>query len=321
MKKVCVTQQEFKSIINKHIDKYSLYTPNQYTLRMPIDPSEYEEWFVVEEEQTIYVVPKNKFDFSKYNYLPDMISFMKDVKYMFDNHNSPNSYSFSQVEQVFAQIFEKGQFQPEEVKNQLGEMFTSFIDVLVDAYGLMTNKSCSVKDLFEAIQEGLFVKDVMPFVQKVMKDKINRPEFKFDKQKLEVLDNSEEYKFVKNWTSHFLKGVDVEDGNYIINEKSLPLLLTHIVLNGIIVNEQTDEFRGKLQEALIKYMEVFEVGYNFYTDVEEFDSKITLWTCNYNNWCLCEADPENSTKSINKIYKGWYETGFILGSPSDYKLF
>lgn len=171
MKKVYVTQQEFKSIINKHVDKYSLYTPNQYTLRMPIDPSEYEEWFVVEEEQTIYVVPKNKFDFSKYNYLPDMTSFMKDVKYMFENHNSPNNYAFSQVEQVFAQIFEKGQFKPEEVKNQLGEMFTSFIYVLVDAYGLMTDKPCNVEDLFEAMQEGLFVKDILPSVYLVVKEK------------------------------------------------------------------------------------------------------------------------------------------------------
>lgn len=114
---------------------------------------------------------KNKFDFSKYDYLPDIVGFMEDVKYMFDNHNSPNNYSFSKVELTFATMFEKGILQPEEVKNQIGEVFQTFTPVWIEAYSLMVEKECQLKDFFKAIDEGLHVKDILPFVAKVVKEK------------------------------------------------------------------------------------------------------------------------------------------------------
>lgn len=171
MEKVIVTQQEFEDIIKKYKDDYTFYITNQQPVANFIDFRKYDEWFIVEEEHKIYVVPKNKFDFSKYDYLPDMLGFIKDVKYMFDNHNSPNNYSFSKVELAFDRMFEKGMVQAEEVKNRLGETFQSFVTVWVESYSLMVGKGCQLKDFFKAIEEGLYVKDILPFVAKVVKEK------------------------------------------------------------------------------------------------------------------------------------------------------
>ena len=172
MEKILVTQDEFKKIVSEYSDKYTYYTvTKQPVVANFIDYRKYEEWFLVEEEHKIYVVPKNKFDFSKYDYLPDMVDFMGDVKYMFDNHNSPNNYPFSKVQLGFDRMFDKGMIQAEEVKNQIGETFQSFMSVWIEAYSLMVGKECQLKDFFKAIEEGLYVKDILPFVAKVVKEK------------------------------------------------------------------------------------------------------------------------------------------------------
>ena len=168
MEKVIVTQQEFEEILNKYEEHFT-----NKVQRVPdsFDSRKYEEWFVVEEDHKIYVVPKNKFDFSKYDYLPDMLGFMEDVKYMFDNYNSPNDYPFSKVQLGFDRMFEKGMVQAEEVKNGLGETFQSFMTVWIESYSLMVGKECQLKDFFKAIEEGLYVKNILPFVAKVIKEK------------------------------------------------------------------------------------------------------------------------------------------------------
>lgn len=172
IEKVVVTQEEFKKIVNEHRDKYTYYTANkQPVVANFIDYRKYEEWFLIEEEHKIYVVPKNKFDFSKYDYLPDMVDFMEDVKYMFDNHNSPNNYPFSKVQLGFDRMFDKGMVQAEEVKNGLGETFQSFMSVWIEAYSLLVGKECQLKEFFNAIEDGLYVKDILPFVAKVVKEK------------------------------------------------------------------------------------------------------------------------------------------------------
>lgn len=169
LEKVIVTQQEFEDIIEKHKDEYTYYTTNQQPVINFIDFRNYDEWFVVGNK--IYVVPKNKFDFSKYDYLPDMADFMEDIKYMFENHNSPNDYPFTKVQLAFDRMFEKGVVQAEEVKNGLGETFQSFMTVWIESYSLMVGKECQLKDFFKAIEEGLYVKDILPFVAKVVKEK------------------------------------------------------------------------------------------------------------------------------------------------------
>lgn len=128
---------------------------------------------VIAEENGLVVemIKKVEFDFSKYNYLPNMADFMEDVKYMFDNHNSPNNYPFSKVELNFATMFEKESVQTEEVKNQIGEVFQTFTQVWIEAYSLLAGKECQLKDFFKAIEEGLYVKDILPFVAKVVKEK------------------------------------------------------------------------------------------------------------------------------------------------------
>lgn len=171
MEKVIVTQQEFEDIIKKYKDNYTYFTTNQQPVINFVDFRKYNEWFIVEEENKIYVVPKNKFDFSKYNYLPDMVGFMDDINYMFENHNSPNDYPFSKVELAFDRMFKKGVVQAEEVKNGLGETFQSFMPVWIEAYSLLIGKECQLKDFFKAIEEGLCVKDILPFVAKVVKEK------------------------------------------------------------------------------------------------------------------------------------------------------
>lgn len=127
---------------------------------------------IVEEDGLIIEMTKNiEFDFSKYNYLPDMVGFMEDVKYMFDNHNSPNNYPFTKVQLAFDRMFQKGVVQAEEVKNGLGETFQSFMSVWIEAYSLMVGKEYQLKDFFKAIEDGLYVKDILPFVAKVVKEK------------------------------------------------------------------------------------------------------------------------------------------------------
>lgn len=168
MEKVIVTQQEFEEILKKYEEHFT-----NKVQRVPdgFHSRKYEEWFVVEEDHKIYVVPKNKFDFSKYDYLPDMVGFMEDVKYMFDNHNSPNNYPFTKVQLGFDRMFHKGVVQAEEVKNGLGETLQSFMPVWIEAYSLMVGKECQLKDFFKAIEQGLYVKDILPFVAKVVKEK------------------------------------------------------------------------------------------------------------------------------------------------------
>ena len=119
----------------------------------------------------VEIIKKVEFDFSKYDYLPDMLGFMKDVEYMFDNHNSPNNYPFTKVQLGFDKMFEKGMVRAEEVKNQIGEVFQTFTPVWIEAYSLMIGKKCQLKDFFKAIEQGLYVKDILPFVAKVVKEK------------------------------------------------------------------------------------------------------------------------------------------------------
>ena len=127
---------------------------------------------IVEEDGLVMEMTKNiEFDFSKYDYLPDMVDFMEDVKYMFDNHNSPNNYPFTKVQLAFDRMFQKGVVQAEEVKNGLGETFQSFMSVWIEAYSLMIRKECQLKEFFMSIEEGLYVKDILPFVAKVIKEK------------------------------------------------------------------------------------------------------------------------------------------------------
>lgn len=133
--------------------------------------SQMKRLFVEEDGLVTEMTKPVEFDFSKYEYLPDMIDFMKNVEYMFDNHNSPNNYPFSQVELTFATMFEKGTVQAEEVKNQIGETFQSFTPVWIEAYSLMVGKEYQLKDFFKAIEDGLYVKDILPFVAKVVKEK------------------------------------------------------------------------------------------------------------------------------------------------------
>ena len=59
----------------------------------------------------------------------------------------------------------------EEVKNQIGEVFQTFTPVWIEAYSLMIGKKCQLKDFFKAIEQGLYVKDILPFVAKVVKEK------------------------------------------------------------------------------------------------------------------------------------------------------
>lgn len=168
MEKVIVTQQDFEEILKKYEEHFT-----NKVQRVPdsFDSRKYEDWFVVEEDHKIYVVPKNKFDFSKYDYLPDMADFMEDIKYVFENHNSPNDYPFSKVELAFDRMFKKGVVQAEEVKNGLGETFQSFMPVWIEAYSLLVGKECQLKDFFKAIEKGLYVKEILPFVAKVVKEK------------------------------------------------------------------------------------------------------------------------------------------------------
>lgn len=133
--------------------------------------SQMKRLFVEEDGLVMEMTKKVEFDFSKYDYLPDMVGFMKDVEYVFENHNSPNDYPFTKVQLAFDRMFEKGVVQAEEVKNGLGETFQSFMPVWIESYSLMVGKECQLKDFFKTIEECLHVKDILPFVAKVVKEK------------------------------------------------------------------------------------------------------------------------------------------------------
>lgn len=157
-------EQVAKDII-KEIEKIVSVTLNK-------TPCSQMKRLLVEEDGLVMEMTKPvEFDFSKYDHLPDMVGFMEDVKYMFENHNSPNDYPFSKVELAFDRMFQKGVVQAEEVKNGLGETFQSFMPVWIEAYSLMVGKECQLKDFFKTIDEGLHVKDILPFVAKIVKEK------------------------------------------------------------------------------------------------------------------------------------------------------
>lgn len=321
MEKVTVTQQEFEDILKK----YEYYLPNK-SQRTPIDfdSRKYEEWFVVEEEHKIYVVPKNKFDFSKYNYLPDMVGFMEDVKYMFDNHNSPNNYPFSKVQLSFARMFEKGRIQSEEVKNQIGEIFKSFTQVWREAYSLMVGKECQLKDFFRAIEGGLYVKDILPFVAKVVKEKIDRPVFKLDDEKLDRLSTTLEFDSMKNWLLPFVSTLETSENNYVVDKNSFILFATHLCLNmSMEFQEGGDKGCRKHAEDLLReYRRIFEIDGRNPSDSKELSSKLSASMANYNGWASHDKDPTDPTKlGKDKLFDGWYEIGYVLGSPNGHKLF
>ena len=324
MEKVIVTQEEFKKIVSEYRDKYVYYATNKQPVANFIDSRKYEEWFLVEEEHKIYVVPKNKFDFSEYDYLPDMVGFMEDVKYMFDNHNSPNNYPFTKVQLAFDRLFQKGVVQAEEVKNGLGETFQTFIPVWIEAYSLMVGKECQLKDFFKAIEEGLYVKDILPFVAKVVKEKIDRPVFKLDEEKLDRLSTTLEFNRMKNWLLPFVSTLQTSENNYVVDKNVMVLLITHICLNMSIEFEQggSEGCRKQAENLLKEYRRIFEIDGRNPADNSEFYSKLSAPVANYRGWASHEIDVENPTKlDKSKMFDGWYEVGYILGSPKGQKLF
>lgn len=145
--------------------------------------------------------------------------------------------------------------------------------------------------------------------------------FQLNKELLDQLESTKEYKFVKSYTESFCKGMKVEDGNFVIGQREMTLLLTHVALNAFLEQKCDKDFENYLKDLLDKYREIFQVGDNFKADIKEYNDKLSISACNYNRWCSNEVDPEDDTKALDKVYHGWYESGYILGSPNNCKLF
>lgn len=314
MEKVYVTQQELKDIVKNNID----CIVTQDRLPLHVDTRLWEDWVYIESENKIYIVDQYQFDFSKYNYLEDMTGFIEDLKYMYENHNGPNDYSFRAVARIFNQIFEKGVVQAEEVKNQLGEIFSSFYPVWIESYGLMINKNCVPADFFEAVNAGLYVKDILPFVQKVVKEKVNRPEFVLDKEKLEKLASTVEFDIAKHWLMPYVNSLKTESDTYVVGKTELILLMAHISL-AMSLEFKTGDNSIVFENLLKEYRRIFEINGRNPADYSEFVSKLSCNMVNYNRMTSHEVATVDNTKF--KITQGWYDIGYILGSPNNCKLF
>lgn len=320
MEKVFVSQEHFEQIIREQkpatLHRYEL--PSSITMNQ----DDYEEWFVPESNDKIYLVSKQKLDFTTFDYLLDMVGFMDDVKYMFDNFNNPNKYSFSKVELSLYTMFVKGLLMPEEVKNQLGETFSAFIPVLVKSYSIMKGEHCNLEDLFKTFDgDHVLVKDILPILANVLKDKITRPQFKLDKEKMNTLSNSIEFDKVKNWLSPFICSLDTNENNIIVDKDALILLLAHITLSMGIDFECSEKTKTVFTDLLKKYREVFDIDRNNMNDISELSNKLSMTAANYNGRCSYEVSNTTHLVDYSKVFSGWYESGYILGSPEGQKLF
>lgn len=322
MEKVYVTQQDFDEIVKNYMDKFLCLpeeTHDKNIVDSIINSGEYSEWFVPQTGDKIYLVIKEKEkDFTRFDYLPDMEGFMKDIRYIFDTRNTPDSCTFERVENIFYQMFLKGELHPEEVKQGFGELFPEFMNLLVRAHGEISDTS-GLSGLFETFNgKNTKVKDILPIVADLVKaDVDNKPKFELDKGKLKSLANTDQFNFVKGWLDPYLSGINKEQGNIVIDCNSAILLITHIVLSLNFEFEHNPELKGEFKNVLSKYREIFSVDGTNFSDVVELDSKISYKTSMYSTQTTIYC-PE---KDEDVVDKSWYESGLILGSPENQKLF
>lgn len=318
MKKVYVTKEEFDNLITENTDKISHYTDTTMEEIEKEEVSRFAEWIML--DGILYVVDECLFAFEQLDYLKEPESFISKLQKIYDSYDNPNSTGFNKVKLGLYTLIQKGELAPEEVKNQIGEYFPQLIEILVKAYSKMTGETKTTKDLFETFgSKRINISDILPFVEEVVDESADFPKFVFDNEKMKELSYTKEFKQAKNYFEPFLTGLEIKDNKYTIDKDSLILLLSHIASVVKVDGECTDEFTKLHLDLLKTYRKIFGVGDNQQTDKVELSQKLCYHAANYKNYPLSEI--VDGKPLPNTLYQGWYECGYVLGSPQGNKLF
>lgn len=318
MKKVYVTKEEFDNLITENTDKIYYYTDTTMEEIEKEEISRFVEWIVL--DGILYVVDECLFAFEQLDYLKEPESFISKLQKIYDSYDNPNSTGFNKVKLGLYTLIQKGELAPEEVKNQIGEYFPQFIEILVKAYSKMYCETKTTKDLFETFgSKRINISDILPFVEEVVDEFADFPRFTFDNEKMKELSYTKEFKKAKNYFEPFLTGLETRGNKYVIDKDSLVVLLSHIASVVRVDSECTHEFSVCHVDLLEKYRDIFDIGKEQSLDKMELSYKLCYHVANYNNYPLNEV--VDGKPVPDTLYKGWYECGYVLGSPQGSKLF
>lgn len=313
-----VTQDCFNELVKNNIEKVckdmdTLVSDGEFGIYR-----RYEDWCII--DNIIYAVDECLFAFEQLDYLKEPESFISKLQRIYDSCDNPNSTGFSKVKLGLYTLIQKGELAPEEVKSTIGEYFPQFVQILVKAYSKMTGETKTTKDLFETFDnKRIIFSKILPFVEEVIEESSDFPKFVFDNEKMKNLSYSKEFKQAKRYFDPFLTGIETKDNKYLVDKEALIVLLSHVASVVKVDGECTDEFTKVHLNLLNTYRKIFSVGDNQPTDKDELMSKLICQATNYNNYPLNEVIDGKPVP--NTLYKGWYECGYVLGSPQNSKLF